>query len=338
MITVKPTELSQYLQFALQHNENTLITGAPGIGKTDIVKDACKAIGYDLLVSHPVVADPTDYKGLPYAVNGEADFLPIGDLKRLITADKPLVCFADDFGQAAPAVQAAWMQLLLARHIGEHKVSDHVRFVAATNRKGDNAAVSGILSPVKSRFSSILELEVNIDDWINWAFNNNMPVELIAFMRFRPNLLAESKPSKDMVNTVSPRTLAAVGRLQNLNCPYNLRYAAFAGAAGEGFATEYMSFIKMQDQMPDIDMIIKIPSSAPIPEDQGVKYALAYALSARINKDNVDNIITYLNRLPKELSVVCLKDASARNSEINQSAKFREWAVASHNMLLPSNK
>ncbi len=43
------------------------------------------------------------------------------------------VCLLDDLGQAPPAVQAAAMQLLLARRVNGHAVSDHVTFLAATN-------------------------------------------------------------------------------------------------------------------------------------------------------------------------------------------------------------
>ena len=43
-----------------------LITGRPGIGKSDIVEQVARATGHELLISHPVVEDPTDSKGLPF--------------------------------------------------------------------------------------------------------------------------------------------------------------------------------------------------------------------------------------------------------------------------------
>ena len=92
------------------------------------------------------------------------------------------------------------MQLILARCINEHKLSPYVTFIAATNRREDKAAVSGLLEPVKSRFAAIVELEVSPDDWVIWALNNNMPTELIAFIRFRPDLLDNFQPSKDIVS------------------------------------------------------------------------------------------------------------------------------------------
>ncbi len=75
-----------------------------------------------------------------------------------MTATKLTACFIDDLGQATPAVQAAAMQLILARTLNGHRVSDHVVFIAATNRRTDRAGVSGILEPVKSRFATLVEL------------------------------------------------------------------------------------------------------------------------------------------------------------------------------------
>ena len=66
--------------------------------------------------------------------------------------------FLDDLGQAPMSVQAAAMQLILARRINGFKISDKVIFMAATNRREDKAGVTGILEPVKSRFAWIVEL------------------------------------------------------------------------------------------------------------------------------------------------------------------------------------
>src|SRR5690606_27326440 len=93
--------------------------------------------------------------------------------------------FLDDLGQASPMVQAAYMQLLLARRIDGHVLPDCVTFVAASNRKQDRAGVSGLLEPVKSRFTCIMEIEPDLDSWIDWALGEGLPAELIAFLQFR---------------------------------------------------------------------------------------------------------------------------------------------------------
>jgi len=345
---MRPAELSQLLKWAIPQRFPILIKGAPGVGKTDIVFDACSSltvdaqgqlngVATDLILSHPVVSDPTDFKGLPAdKKDGTAHFLPYGDLAALMHAVRPTVFFLDDLGQASASVQAACMQLILARRINGHKVSDLVTFIAATNRKSDKAGVSGILEPVKSRFKSIIELEPNNDDWCRWAIRNNMPVELIGFIRFKPELLWKFEATKEIVNTPSPRTVANVGSMQNAVIPQALEFEVFQGAAGETFAIEYSAFLKMYRGLPDMDQIVLNPTGTAIPAENepGIRFALAGALAARMNDQNLGNIITYLKRLGPEIQVASLKDGVIRHPEITKTKAFVMWSTDNANTLL----
>ncbi|NIP22341.1 MAG: ATP-binding protein, partial [Phycisphaerae bacterium] len=141
-----PSQLHDALVPLVKARLPVLVTGQPGQGKTDIIKQVADELGYDLLITHPVVDESIDYKGFPFPYTDEkgkpkAAFIPFGDMQKLLTAKKPLVHFADDAGHAPKAVQAAYMQWILNRAINENKMSDMVTFVAATNRKEDKAGV-----------------------------------------------------------------------------------------------------------------------------------------------------------------------------------------------------
>ena len=86
MYTMTPRQLKLLLEFSIKFKFPLLITGAPGIGKTDLVLDAVTAAKAKLVMMHPVTYDPTDVKGMPYAQNGEAFFVPFNELKQLINA------------------------------------------------------------------------------------------------------------------------------------------------------------------------------------------------------------------------------------------------------------
>ncbi|MCK5050777.1 MAG: ATP-binding protein [Candidatus Cloacimonetes bacterium] len=335
---MRAKQLRETLEFSIKNRFPVLIKGSPGIGKTDIVTQSSAAMGADLIVSHPVVSDPTDFKGLPFPNKdgSAAKFLPFGDLLRLIEADKPTVFFLDDLGQASASVQAAAMQLLLARRINGHAVSDHVVFLAATNRRQDRAAVQGILEPVKSRFAAILELEVNTDDWVEWAIENDMPTELIAFIRFRPNLLHDFKPTADIINTPNPRTVANVGKMMNAGLPKDTEYEMISGAAGEAFATEFLGFLKVYRDLPDIDKLIADPENTDVPNEPSTLFAVCGALSASAaaNKKNFGNIIKYTDRLPGEFQVLLIKDAIKRNNLLANTKEFSQWAIKHSDVIL----
>ena len=333
---MRPKQLNQAIKFAIKNKYPLLIKGSPGIGKTQILTQACLETGTELIVSHPVVSDPTDYKGLPFPTKDgtEATFLPFGDLLKLINADKPTVFFLDDIGQASSSVQASLMHLLLARRINGHAVSEHVVFLAATNRRQDRAAVQGILEPVKSRFAAILELEVNVDDWVDWAIVQGLPVELIAFVRFRPNLLHDFKPTADIINTPNPRTVAAVGMMMNAGLPKDTEYEMISGAAGEGFAAEFLGFLKIYRDLPDIEKLIADPENAIVPDEPSVLFAVCGSLSAKANKKNLGNIIKFTDRLPGEFQVLLIKDAIKRNKSLSNTKEFSAWAIKHADVIL----
>lgn len=336
---MNPSKLQNFLVSAIKNNLPVLITGAPGVGKSAIVAQACALAGARMILSHPVVSDPTDFKGLPWAKDGaeSATFLPFGEMHEALNATEPTVWFLDDLGQASPSVQAAAMQLILARRVNGHKIPDCVTFIAATNRRGDKAGVQGILEPVKSRFASIIELGVSLDDWCNWAISEDLPIELISFIRFRggkgsgrdphdQGLLHNFVPSADMTNSPCPRTWANVARLMALDLPTELQFEAFKGAVGEGAATEFLAFLEIRKNMPSLDAILLDPQNAEMPKEIGVKWAVAVGLAARATSSNFDRIAIYCERMRAsgmgEFAVLCIRDAMRRTPEVKQTASF----------------
>jgi hypothetical protein len=324
---VTPAQLTELLSLYVPKRLPVLITGRPGIGKSDIVEQVAHATEHELLISHPVVEDPTDSKGLPFpAPDGlNAKFLPFGDLERAMKARHPLIWFLDDLGQASPAVQAAKMQLLLARRIGEHVLPPHVTFLAATNRRTDNAGVTGILDPVISRFATVVELEATIDGWTKWAVRNNVPPELIAFLRFRPDLLSVQKTSRDIENSPSPRSWGFVAKTMGV-VPKHLEHISHAGSVGEGAATELVSFLQIYRELPNPDALLATPDKAMIPQTPSTLYAIATALAARATEANFDRVVTYTERMieagHREFAALLVRDALERTPEIANSYAF----------------
>ena len=303
---MKPSQLIQFLSSAIQARLPILITGAPGVGKTSITEQVAHLTDSDFVVSHPVVEDPTDAKGLPWPdkAGKTANFLPFGETARVLNAKKQTIWMIDDLGQATPAVQASYMQWILARRVNSHVLPDHVSIIAATNRRTDRAGVQGLLEPVKSRFASIVSLETDLDDWCEWACEEDpktgesrMPPELIAFLRFRQDYLHQFNPTQDLTNSPCPRTWANAGSLIRLNLPNEVEYHAYAGAVGEPAAAELTGFLRIYRQMPSLEAILADPDKAAIPSDPAVLYAISVGLAAKSNPNNFGRVTKYAQRL-----------------------------------------
>lgn len=328
---MRPIKLKESIKHAIKHNLPLLIKGAPGVGKTDIMKQACKETDTELIISHPVVSDPTDYKGLPFPNpdGKEAHFLPFGELNKLLQADKPTVFFMDDLGQASISVQAAAMQLILGRQINGFNVSDHVVFMAATNRRQDKAGVAGILEPVKSRFASIIELTPTHEDWIQWALKEGVNERVIAFVKTKPDILFAFEATSDLVNTPSPRTIVNASKIiDTVKDDLILRDELVAGAAGEGFAAEYAAYERVYDKIPSIDEIMHDPENAIIPEGHHLDrlFAISVMCSNYMNAENYEQLYKYVSRLPRDFEFAVHTDASYRdNSIIDDSLGFLKW-------------
>lgn len=332
-LKVSPSAVSEILAPAIDNNLNVLLVGPPGIGKTDMVVAAANEIGADLIESHPAVEDPSVYMGLPWPDkdNATANFLPFGNFAKALKATKKTVWFFDDLGQAPPAVQAAAMQLLLAKKVNGHCLPDCVTFVAATNRRQDKAGVQGILEPVKSRFVTILQVEPQLDDWVKWAYQHNIDKRLIAFMRLRGvQLLLDFKPSLDMENSPNPRSWANADKILK-TIPRKYWLPCVAGAVGHPAASELISFLDTIQDMPNPTFVLANPDKAKIPTNLNAEYALISALAGMATKENFGSLVTFGTRLLEaghaELASLMLNDAERCSPEVVNSVAYVNMAT-----------
>lgn len=349
--TMNQAQFFDYLLWALANMRNVLVVGRPGIGKTEIIKQACQALGYRCLIVHPVVHNPTHYAGLGWVFqdkegNPKAEFVPYGFLRELTTTKERLVMVFDDFGQATNATQAASMQLLLERSINGLPISPEVSFLAATNRREDKAAVGGILEPVKSRFDGgIIHLLVDVDPWCKYMIERKYPVWLVAYARYKPDCLTDWQPSADLVNAPCPRTMEFVGKALNDKLPEAMWMTAFSGMVGKGRAADMLGFYKYIRQMPSPDAVITNPDTSEIPERPEIQFGLCAALAARATEANFAAILKYFDRwfegsnfkdgIPRaEFVLSFFKDATARNEALRTTNDYVQWFVKHSDMYI----
>jgi len=331
-LTLKPSGLRELLTAAINARLRVLTVSAPGSGKTAIMRQVCADMGVKLIVSHPAVEDPTDPKGMPWIANGRADFVPFGALRQAIETTEKTVWFLDDVGQAAPAVQAAYMQLIHGGQLGEHRISDHVVFMAATNRRTDRSGVAGILEAVKSRFHTIVELESDLDEACEWAFANGIIPEFPAFWRFKPELYSAFAPTADLTNSPTARTWEHASDIMKLDISPAVQTAALAGSIGAGAAAEVLAFVKMSRSLPNIDAILMDPTHGDIPKEPAVRYALAGALAYRATPANFERIRQYAERLigaqAAEFAVLMVRDACRRDKALCSTQAFVKMSTS----------
>ena len=76
------------------------------------------------------------------------------------------------------------------------------------------------------------------------------------------------------------------------------------------------------NSLPTLAQIEKNPLKAPLPEENGAKYALGAFLADKVNKTNVDKIVDYLERMPeKDLLVLAYRMILGRYPQLAMNAK-----------------
>lgn len=324
---MKASAICSALRTLIVAHQPVFIWGGPGMGKSAVVRQLAKSLEMSLQDVRAVLLDPVDLRGLPFLGNdgrskwATPEFLPQSGSG---------ILFLDELNAAPAMVQASCYQLVLDRKLGEYTLPNDWAIVAAGNRDSDRAVTTRMPTPLRNRFVH-LEFEVDLQEWSEWAIQTGVRPEVIAFLRFRPEVL--SVFDRDANAFPSPRSWEFVSRILDSVPDQFVEHEMFAGAVGTGAATEFSAFLRMFRELPNIDAILLNPLKEPVPENAAAQYAVASALARCASDVNFDRVCLYLDRMPTEFSVLCVRDASLRQPAIRHTASYTRWAIENHPVL-----
>ena len=316
--------------------------GMPGVGKSDIIREIAADNKMNLIDLRAILLDPVDLRGLPTVVEveGETEFddyerrasWALPDFLPNETRDgEKGILFLDELNAAPQSTQAACFQLILDRRLGDYTMPNGWRIIAAGNRQGDRAAAQRMPSALANRFAH-LDIDVDVDSWADWANKNDVDPRVIAFCRFRKELLANmDADSRDLRAFPTPRSWSSVARvlaaLQDDKAGSGIRYEIISGIVGEGAATELEGFLRVYGQLPDIKDIFDEPTKTEIPKEISAQYAVCSAIARHVEPATFKQAIKYLERMPAEFMTMCVTDAVSSEPKIKEAPGFTSWAI-----------
>lgn len=327
---MRPTDLANTIKarVAAGMKRSVLIEGSPGLGKTQIVRQIAHDLDIGFRTVHAPLMQPEDY-GMP-VTSAARD-----DVKFVVPSEKfPLegsdceeqgILLLDELPQADNAGQKILANLVQEREIHGHRIKDGWTIIATGNRAADRAGANRILSHLRNRMTT-LEFEPNLDDWCNWYLDQpECKVEGLAFLRFRPNLLSDFNPQKEINPT--PRSWVE-GVFASLGVvPPEAEFECFKGDVGEGPASEFVAFLQIFRKLPDPDLVLMNPEKHELPTETAVLYALTGAIAARADEKNFDAVLKFARRLSPEYTVLCVRDSIRHCKGVTQTKAFQQWAV-----------
>lgn len=306
---------------ASPHRLSMFLSGPPGVGKSAVVAQAAREVGYNLLDIRVTLHESVDFTGVPGVEDGKT----VWYTPDLFPSEGNWVVLLDELPDAPKMVQSALYRLIDSGCIGNYKAPDTVRFIAAGNRQKDRAAAGALSTALRSRFVNV-EIEPSLDDWTDWALGADIRPEVIAFLRFRPECLYQFDPSRNTEETFpAPRTWEMVSRALDSNVPSEVELPLFSGCVGQGAGGEFASFLKICRKLPNPDAVLMDPDKAQVPDDSSVLYALSSALARKASQGNADRFFKYAARMPAEFSILMVRDAIRRDSEIQNTKAFIEF-------------
>jgi len=325
---LKATNISKVTKELIKKKLPVFIWGAPGIGKSSIVKQIAKSQNLEFLDLRLSLLDPTDLKGIPFfnaetkeGVWAKPSFLPS-------KSNSKGILFLDEINTAPPAVQASAYQLILDRKVGEYELPDGWSIVAAGNRENDRGVVYKMPPPLANRFVHF-EMEVDFNDWKAWAYSSKIESSIIAYLAYDKSMLFTFDATSNEKSFATPRSWEYVDSIVKSNIEAELMLDSVSGAVGREAAVGYLSFKKVMKDLPDLNTILDGSLAELKDEDPKVIMALAIGLVNALlenSKDEyIDNILKFSLQLPGEFSIMLVKDMQQNGIDVEGSEAWGEW-------------
>jgi len=196
----------------LSHEQSVLLLSPPGVGKSDVVRQAAAEAGLECKSLLGTQIAPEDVSGVPRIIGERSVFCP----PRVLLPENPqkFCLFLDELPACAPDVQKAFYSLLLERRIGEYDLPKDTWVVAAGNRAEDKALVRTISSALVNRVL-ILNVRIDVAEWLGWAQVNGVREDVVRFVEQNPEALLRPVPDKASPFS-TPRAWASLSRALDL--------------------------------------------------------------------------------------------------------------------------
>lgn len=328
--------LGDHLVKYIKGRKRFLLVGPPALSKTSLVHYAAKKCGMNMITTAAGTRERVDFAGamMPDMDAGYAKELLLETMHRLVRTDEPTVWFLDDLGNAMTDVQASIKSTITKGGVIAN--NPNIFVCAATNRPHDKTGVQSLHESLRSEFALGFAMPTPdmdqdssgvtylgdwrgfVEGWCDWAWDYGAPPEVIAWHRnaaFRSadmggsslyNWKPNSNPAARMADC---RTWQAVIDLWNLGIKDTMSISATIGKAA---AVDFISFCSLTSKLPAVDQIRMNPESAPVPEDPGALYLITAMLAGAAEPSWVDEIATYLERLPRVYQALLMRDLFKR--------------------------
>ena len=328
------------------------LTGAPGIGKSDgireIGKRVAEATGKKVIVTDLRLLNltPVDLIGIPAKDEQITTIIDENgkekEIKELVarwlkpsvfamshSKDTINILFLDEITAAPPSVQAAAYQLVLDRKVGEHKLPENCFVMCAGNRVTDKSVAYKMPKALANRMVH-MEIVADVDDWKKWAISSGIDHRIIGYINYQNTALFNFDPSSDDLAYATPRSWAMVDKFLKVFADLEKAMPLICGSIGVGAATSFKGYVKVYANLPNVEDIFN-GKAVKISKSPDINFALCSAIVNFIPKATnaqLENMLkfTMSDDFSPEYATLIIKDIGGAFPEIlKKFTKLPAW-------------
>lgn len=297
-VFAKPSQVKNILKNLIKTKRAVFLWGPPGIGKSSVVNQVSKELGFGFLDVRLSQMSIGDIAGIPYLKEAdntkimtwaEPEFLR--KTRELAEKNGGAILLLDEMNSALPVVLASAYQLILDRKIGQFEVPDNVIIIAAGNNDSDKGVTFKMPTPLLNRFIH-LNVNVDFDDFNDYAISKDFHYLVLGYLnenkndlfKFDPKSAEKSFPTPRSWEFVSDILFAFSDEKGLVNVNSDELQITIAGAIGSGISNKFINYVNKYGKMPKVDDIIKGNIKKYEFEDLSLVYTLIHNIAYELKR------------------------------------------------------
>lgn len=349
----KDIDEEKYLKAGGTRQRSIFVWGAPGIGKTQILKQVANELGVDLIVWHLSVVEPADFMGVPGVTTDSTgkkrttfhlpEIFPTSNGPE----NKGAILFFDELNRANESVLAAGLGLALDGKVGSYTLPSKVLVVAAGNRKEEVPSVTDIEPALSNRFAhvNLVPSFKNFEDYALTLGKSKVHPDVLAFLDFDKQFFHRLDTDVEEGSGMawpSPRAWEAASEEyilaleENGDKPLSKKDTTniFTEHIGGAAANSFANFVELKKHftIKDLEDVYTKPEKAKLlPERPDIARAVVLGIAFfkkddELSSQDIDNLFTYAMREKRvEMAVALMGYIKKVHPKVVKSKEYIGW-------------